>query len=364
MKLLWKQKNMKQTKQQLLNNVNWFNPQELLSYNKLINFVVGVRGGGKTFNSLVFVVNRFLKSGEQFIYLRRTVEELKDSVPTLLDDVLKHGYFSDHEFKTTKKGIYCDGKLMGLPRALSTSMTRKSIALPNVQWILFEEFMLDEKLSRYLGTGSDEVFIFDNFYETVARMKGLDGKPVRVIFISNAFSTVNIYFQEFKVKLPKSPPFKRYYTFDNVAVCIWTDKGFIQAKQNDPYFQLRQGSEFTQHAFDNAFILDTDKFLKHKTNESEYSFSIDFQKNRYSVWVDFNQGAFFVSTKGGNATKNTTISFTLEDDSINNVGIRRVRTTPIMKEFRKAFDENRVFYDKLETYHNLREVLYLLNTVK
>lgn len=323
-----------------------------------------MRGGGKTFNTLLFVINRFIKTGEQFIYLRRTVEELKDSVPTLLDDILKHGYFSDYEFKTTKKGFYCNGSLMGIPRALSTSMTRKSIALPNVQWIIFEEFMLDSKISRYLGSGNDEVFIFDNFFETVARMKGLTDKPVRVIFISNAFSTVNMYFQEFGVKLPNQPPFKKYYTYDNVAVCIWRDETFIKAKQEDAYFQLRKGSKFTQHAFENAFILDTDKFLKQKTKESEYIFSIDFQKKRYSVWVDFNKGYFYVSSKGGNSTKENTVSMTLEDDSVNNVGIRRVRNIPIIKEFRKAFDENKVFYDKLEVYHNLREVLYLFNTVK
>lgn len=352
-------------KNSLLQQVQWFTPNDLLSRNCLLNFVVGDRGGGKTFGSLVFVINRFLKHKEQFIYLRRTVEELKDSVPTLFSDLQVHGYFLQHELVSTKKGLYCDGKLMGLPKALSTSMTRKSIALPSVKWIIFEEFMVDGKHSRYLGSGEDEVFIFQNFYETIARMKDLEGQDVRVLFISNAFSTVNIYFQAFKVNLPTEPPYKRYYTFNkDIAVCIWQEESYRLAKEQSRWYQLNKGSKFDKHAYSNEFYLDTDKFIKQKDKQAEYHFSLVFQSKTYSVWVNWNKGAYYISTKGGNATVENTIALTLEDNAINNIGIRRVRNLPFIKAFRRAVDENSVFYDKLATYHNLKEVVYLLNTIK
>lgn len=326
--------------------------------------MVGDRGGGKTFGTLNFVINRFLKHGEQFIYLRRTVEELKDSVPTLFADLQAHGYYNNHDLKSTKKGLYCDGKLMGLPKALSTSLSRKSIALPKVKWIVFEEFMVDGRHSRYLGSGQDEVFIFQNFYETVARMKDLEGDEVRVIFLSNAFSTVNIYFQEYRVKLPVAPPYKRYYTFGDVAVCIWQEESYRDVKRHSRWHKINQGSDFNKHAYDNQFYLDTDKFIKEKTKQAEYHFSLVFQGKTYSVWVEWDKGSYYISTKGGNATPKSTVSLTLEDNSPNNIGIRRVRNLPFMNVFRKAVDENSVYYDKLSTYHNLKEAVYLLNTIR
>lgn len=349
----------------VLEQVKWFTPNDLLSRNCLLNFAIGDRGGGKTFGVLKFVANRFKKYGEQFIYLRRTVEELKDSVPTLFDDIKAHGYFPNDEIKTNRKGIYFNDHLMGLPKALSTSMTRKSIALPKVRWIVFEEFMVDGKHSRYLGSGQDEVFIFQNFYETVARMKDLQGQDVRVIFIANAFSTVNIYFQAFNVRLPTQPPYKRYYTFNkDIAVCIWQEESYRKAKQQSRWAQLNKGSKFESHAYKNEFYLDTSTFIKLKPNDAEYHFSLVFQELTYSVWVDWSKGVYYISTKGGNATPENTIAFTLEDNNINNIGIRRVKNLPFMKMFRKAVDENSVFYDKLSTYHNLKEVVFLLNTVK
>ena len=42
----------------------------------LIAMIIGGRGVGKTFNAKVAVLKRFLKTGEQFIFLRRYKTEL------------------------------------------------------------------------------------------------------------------------------------------------------------------------------------------------------------------------------------------------------------------------------------------------
>ena len=48
-----------------------------VSRNCLFNFIVGNRGAGKTYGAKKYVINRFLKTGEQFVYIRRYKEELK-----------------------------------------------------------------------------------------------------------------------------------------------------------------------------------------------------------------------------------------------------------------------------------------------
>ena len=83
----------------------WYTPNRQLTYNRIWNFVVGVRGGGKTFNTLKYAVEKFLKDGTQFIYLRRQVVQLddacigKDTEGDLFAYIRHEGYFEDHTLK-------------------------------------------------------------------------------------------------------------------------------------------------------------------------------------------------------------------------------------------------------------------------
>lgn len=342
----------------------WFDINDTLSYNCLLNFVVGDRGGGKSFNTLRFLIKRFLKHGEQFIYLRRTMEEIKDSAPTIFDDIKKEGYFADVDLESSKKVFKCNDEVMGLPRALSTSMNRRSISLPKVKWILFDEFMVDGKTSRYIGTGNDEVFLFRNFYETVGRMKDMFGEEVRVIFLANAFSTVNIYFQEFGVKLPQAPPYKQFNKFDDVLVTIWDGSKYREVKEKSRWYKLNEGTQFNEYAYANDFYLDTTEFIRKVPKSAEFAFGLEYQQTLYTVWVDYNKGKYYCSSKGGDTNPNNTFSMSMEDNSPNNINIRRVKNLPFFKHFRLSVDENNVYYDSLKIYHALQEVIYLMRTTK
>lgn len=336
--------------------VNWFTPNEMLTYNCIFNFVVGDRGGGKTFGSLAFCIRQWLKNGRQFIYLRRYETELEDALPTLFDAIIQENKFPDNELYAKGGKLYCDDRVMGFAVALSTSMKRKSVNYSNVHYIVFDEFMVDGVTSRYLGQGEKEVEIFNNFYETVDRLRD----KTRVLFLSNAFSMVNIYFTYYGIRLNK--PYNTYNKIGDIMVCLWQDKSYRQAKQNTRFYNLVKGTEFASHAYGNEFYLDKDHFIKDKTPESEFHFALRYMGKTYGVWVDWNIGQYYVSKKKGSLNHKNTISLTLEDNRPNNINIRRVRNLPFMTYFRKAVDENSVFYDDLETYQALKEAVYLMRT--
>src|SRR5699024_872221 len=157
-------------------------------YNRIFNFVVGVRGGGKTFNTLLHGINRFRKTGEQFVYLRRRQVDLDDSCTgkkgggDLFSDIRHQGYLEGVEVKVVadKSGgylFYYNDKVMGYGKALSTA--RRSTSLPGVKLIIFDEFLIDDSIGhdRYLNSGK-EMFLFNNFYETIAR-----GRDIPTIFL-------------------------------------------------------------------------------------------------------------------------------------------------------------------------------------
>ena len=344
----------------------WYTPNEQLTYNRIYNFVVGVRGGGKTFNTLLHAIKRFEKTGEQFIYLRRRGVDLDDACHRkeggdLFSDIRHHGYFKGVDLKVVadKSGgynFYYNDKIMGYGKALSTA--RRSTSLPKVKLIIFDEFLIDDRNrhDRYLNSGN-EMFLFNNFYETVAR-----GRDIPVFFLGNAFSMVNPYFIELGIRID-NPEENKIYKGKSWTLVFWRDEEYIKKREQTQFYQATKGTAFSEHAFGNRFYLDRTDFVKKRPKDSEHQFSLVYLGKTYGVWVDWEKGEYYVSTKGANTSREKTISLSLADNKPNNVSIRRYRNMPFMRAFRMAVDNNSVYFDSLETYNKMSEVVYLLKTI-
>jgi|SRR5690625_945885 len=344
----------------------WYTPNQQLTYNRIYNFVVGVRGGGKTFNTLKHAIRRFEKTGEQFIYLRRKGVDLVDACyrkegGDLFSDIRDKGYFKDAELKVVadKSGgfnFYYNDKIMGYGKALATA--RRSTSLPEVKLIIFDEFLIDDNNphDRYLNKGN-ETFLFYNFYETIAR-----GRDIPVIFIGNAFSMVNPYFIDLRIRIDNHVE-NKIYKSKFWTVVFWRDEQFIKEREKTQFYQATEKSSFNSHAFNNNFYLDRKDFVKKRGKDSEHQFSLVYLGKTYGVWVDWNKGEYYVSTKGANTSRDKTISMSLADNKPNNVSIRRYRNMPFMRAFRMAVDTNSVYFDTQETYNKMNEVIYLLKTI-
>lgn len=344
----------------------WYTPNNQLTYNRIYNFVVGVRGGGKTFNTLLHAIKRFEKTGEQFVYLRRRAVDLDDACHRkeggdLFSDIRHQGYFKGVDLKVVadKSGgynFYYNDKIMGYGKALSTA--RRSTSLPLVKLIIFDEFLIDDRNrhDRYLNSGN-EMFLFNNFYETIAR-----GRDIPVFFLGNAFSMVNPYFIELGIRIDE-PEENKIYKGKSWTLVFWRDKDYIKKREQTQFYQATIGTSFSEHAFGNHFYLDRTDFVKKRSKDSEHQFSLVYLGKTYGVWVDWEKGEYYVSTKGANTSREKTISLSLADNKPNNVSIRRYRNMPFMRAFRMAVDNNSVYFDSLETYNKMNEVIYLLKTI-
>ena len=346
----------------------WYTPDAQMTYNRIFNFAVSVRGGGKTFSLLKKGIDKFLKDGTEFIYLRRRQVDIDDSVMgkqgsgDLFNAIRYAGLYEGHEIKVTgdKSGgynFYIDDRLMGYGRALSTA--RRSVPLPNVKLIIFDEFLIDDSPGsndRYLNSGN-ETFLFYNFYETVTR-----GRDVPVFFLGNAFSMVNPYFIDLNIRI-EQPDNNKIYKSKSWTVIFWKDEAFIDERSKTQFFQATKHTKFNDHAFGNTFYLDRKDFIKKRTQDSEHQFSIVYLGHTYGVWVDWSKGEYYVSKKGAKAPAHKTISLSLQDNTPNNVSIRRYRNMPFMKMFRAAADTNRIWYDSQESFNRMNEAVYLLKTI-
>lgn len=348
----------------------WYTPNKQLTYNRIWNYVVGLRGGGKTVGCLKHAINKHIKDNNfEFIYLRRRKVDLDDACNgskgdgDLFADIRSLGFFKNHELKVVSdKGggynFYCDGKIMGYGKALSTASSRRSTSKPKVRLIIYDEFLIDDSQPhmRYLN-GGNETFVFYNFYETIAR-----GRDIPVLFVGNAFSMVNPYFIDQNIRI-QNVENNKIYKGKVWTLLFYKNERFLAKRAETQFFQATEGTKFHSHAFDNTFYLDRKDFIKQRPKDTEHHFSLEYMGKKYGVWVDWDEGKYYVSTKGANTSKDKTISMTLADNKPNNINIRRYRNMPFMRAFRMATETNSVYYDKQETFNNLNEVVYLLKTI-
>ena len=181
----------------------YYNYNKILSYNAMLNFLIGERGVGKTYGASKFVINQFLKKNEEFAYIRRYKPELSLVVPKFFSALINNNEFPDNHLYNKGNTFYCNEKPCGYAMKLSTAQDLKSSNYNNVKNIIFDEFIIEEGQKKlYL---KNEVFIFLNLIETIARLR-----DVRIFLLANAVTITNPYFLYFDISLPYNSDIKTY----------------------------------------------------------------------------------------------------------------------------------------------------------
>lgn len=260
----------------------FYNPNKLLSYNRILNFVIGARGIGKSFAFKVHPIKRFIKHGEQFIYVRRYKGELK-KIANYFNDVAQE--FPDHEFKVKGRQFFIDGKLAGWAIPLSMWQSEKSNAYPNVSTIVFDEFIREKDKSGYLPNEEEALL---NLMDTVFRNRD----NVRCVCLSNSVSVVNPYFLYFNL-VPDVD--KRYNAYQDIVVEIPDSVDFANERRKTKFGSLIDGTEYGEMSLDNEFVNDSEVFIGRKTKTSKFKFGVVYKGMTMGVWVDVNAGLMFIS---------------------------------------------------------------------
>ena len=254
----------------------------LLSQRCIFNFVIGNRGGGKTFGSKKLVINRFKRNKHQFVWVRRYQTEI-DTLSDFWADIRSH--FPEDELSQVGNELYINGDLAGYLIPLSTSMRLKSVAYPMVKTISFDEFIIDKGRLNYLR---NEAQVFMELYETIARMR----ENVVAVFLGNAISIVNPYFDFFKI----APDLGKRYTKKN-GICIefyFNDK-FIEKKENTAFGKLIKDTSYGEYNMKNKFLRDSDSFIGPRpasANTKLYQFVFDGE--RFSLWQDYRYQTYYI----------------------------------------------------------------------
>lgn len=320
----------------------FYNFDRLNSYNGCFNFVLSPRGNGKSYGAKERGIKRFLKYGEQFIYVRRYKTELSKRA-LYFDDI--RDKFPQHKFEVKGSEMLIDGKVAGYFIALSTSQKEKSTAYPRVTTIIFDEFIVDKGYISYLP---NEVDIFLDLFETVARKRD----NVRAYFLANNVSIVNPYFIFFDV-VPKKDERFTLAKDGLLVVEMFTDSEFIEEKKNTRFGRLIKGTKYADYSIENKSLRDSDTFIeKIALKNCKPICSITLNQQTVQVWISYKDGLFYCNDKVVETVENFTMR--ASDHNNNSLLNGKILSFNMFREMIRYFQLGKVRFSD----QNIKQLMY------
>lgn len=185
--------------------MKYYSPAAIDKKNATYNVIFGERSNGKTYAILLKALKNYVKTGKQFAYVRRWKEDVIGRRASRLFDghnannevsKLTNGEFSGVFYYAGKlylcnyddkgKAVYSDLDIIGFLFALSDGEHDKSTSYPNVDLIIFDEFLTNR---LYL---QDEFVAFMNTVSTIVRRR----EDVKIYMLGNTVNKYCPYFKE------------------------------------------------------------------------------------------------------------------------------------------------------------------------
>lgn len=212
--------------------------------------VFGERSNGKTYSALSYAMERYVKSNEQFAYIRRFGEDIrKKNLVNLFSGHVDNGFIASvtngqwGSVNYTNSKFYLervdeDGNAQksdepcGYAFDLNSMEHYKSTSFPRVTTIIFDEFM---SRSGYLP---NEWILFVNTVSTIVRLRS----NIKIIMLGNTVNKVCPYFTEMglthiKDQKPGTVDVYEYGDSGLQVVCEYTESSAKRGgKDSDVYF--------------------------------------------------------------------------------------------------------------------------------
>lgn len=307
----------------------YYNKDALFSYRAFLNFSISERGLGKTFSAKCWCVDDFKKNGKRFAWVRRYNSELSGDKKTKTEGCVKtffkklQKYYPKDKFKIKGNHAFINDKDAGVFLSLSTSQSMKSVDFPDVNKIIFDEFIIQKnKALTYLG---NEVTLFLDLISTIFRPitdeNGNDTSKSKVWLLANAITFANDYFYYFNIK-----PFHSHFYHDKkrgIVVEQCENKAYREAVRKTDFGKLIAGTDYEKFAIDNEYMLDNEEFIGRKSPNAQLYFNVRYDGNEWGIYAD----NYYVYVTWKVDRTRPFYAFTNKDHKLDSLLIKSVRGT-------------------------------------
>lgn len=320
----------------------YYTPERILSYNALLNLVIGERGVGKTYGFKTYAVKRFLNKNKQFVYIRRYDTDLDASVGSSNDNKFFEqikNEFPNSTFKISKskkvRKLFINDKICGYALPLSAADSLKSSTYENVDTIIYDEFQLKEGSTQHYLKNEPEIIL--DLIETIGRLR-----DIRVYCLGNAISSTSPLMTYFNITLPYNTDIKTFKE-GTIAIEYIKNEKYREVKRASRFGKLIDGTRYGNYAIDNEFLLDSKAFIKKKDNNAKFYFMLYVNGKGYGVWRDFKNQIIYISN---DIDPNCLIKFAIrEDDHNETTTLAKVRSNFWFKQIIEYYRQARLCFE-------------------
>lgn len=329
----------------------WYSYNKVLSYSAMMNYIIGERGVGKSYGLKKYLLNRFKKKDRQFIYLRRYDTELKKSLKDneFFKDIENDPDFINDNMYVKGDKFYMNDKVCGYAIPLSKASIYKSVPFPNVDIIMYDEFLIDNATYHYLPDEPEKLL---DFMETVGRLRN-----IQIFMLGNSISLINPYFDYFNISLPYGSDIK---TFKNGLILInyIRNEAYREVKRESNFGKLINGTKYGSYAIDNEFLKDNNNFIKKKSPKSKFFFNLILNGHTYGVWMDYNSTDMFIS-KHYNSDNPINITFNYKDHSEDTIMLKS--KSVFFQNLIKHYEQGNLFFETLQIKSDITSLIHKTN---
>ena len=261
--------------------------------------IVALRSYGKTFAFAKRGVDNWIKGRKQFMWVRRYRTERDKAAPTFFDDLIAHGLYPGYEFKVQGGKGYIRKSpedesekwhLIAHFVALSEAQLWKGTAFPDVNMIVFDEFIRELKTPP--GYLPDDVGAFLSLYKTVSR----DRTDVRAYLCANACDVVNPYFMFAGIN--GEPPEGFSWHNGKTILMYYPKPAEVEdAERNTLVGRLIAGTPYEGAMINNEFANAHEAFIERKPSRARYRYGFIWRNEKFGIWVDDSEGLYYVTSK-------------------------------------------------------------------
>lgn len=222
------------------------------------------------------------------------------------------------------------------------------MSFPDVDTIIFDEFIIDKGTYRYLPK---EVNAFLNFYDTISR-----DRDIKVYFIANAITMTNPYFLYFNITLPTdNKPFKLFN--NNLILLEYVNSmEFVEQRSKTRFGQLISQTDYGNFSLNNKFLLDNNDFIADKNRNCVFYFAFKYNNLIYGVWIDNKNGMLYISY---DYDKNTQyiITTNMQDHNNNTILLKKLKDTKIWNIFCTSYKYCNMRFESINIKNQVYELI-------
>lgn len=281
----------------------YWNIKQYLPYQRCFNLINSERTIGKTYTTQGFFLERAILKDEEFVYVVRTQDERNDGIFEKAFQKVVEKEFQDYQIEFTKNecfwviedenGETIEKKTLGYCIALSEATKKKKINYPNVKWLMFDEYIVDEKERTAYVNGWSEPDLLLKIYHTIDRERDY----VVCFLLANNITFYNPYHMHPAFNVPHVEKDKLWFNENVLFHWVSASLELKKEKAKCKFLRMIDKTDYGTYASAGEYINDNINFIMERTSKSKYVFTIEFEGEKFGIWQDIKEGLIFCDNK-------------------------------------------------------------------